>query len=776
MGMALELAKKGGGAVNPNPQVGAVVVKQGRIIGKGYHERYGHEHAEVKALQSCTESPEDATMYVTLEPCAHQGKQPPCYQAIIKAGIKRVVFGSYDPNPLVSEKGIEAMREELGIDFLSVDEAHKFKNLAPYTQLENVKGVSDTRSQKSMDLMMKVEYLHSLYDNRNVVFSTGTPMSNSVVGLYTMMKYIEPDVLERYGVASFDSWVSSFGIIENNFELTAAGTFKINRRFTKFGNVPELMKMFRESWDIQTSDMLNLPVPEAITTPHYTTVTSAQAKYIDDLIARASNIENGNVKPYEDNMLKIVGENRKLTLDMRALDDSIYSEMDSDKLNQVVDNVFQIYQENDDKKSTQMIFSDQSVPYKYRNSQTYNLDGTINKFSAYDEIKEKLVARGIPEQEIRFIHEATDKNKEAMMRDMRNGKIRVLIGSTSKAGTGLNVQDKLIAVHHLDVPWRPSDITQRNGRIIRQGNENPLVQIHFYITKGSMDSFLWQTQEVKKNFIEQILNGHSTARDMEELTTDTPSPASFKAAANGNPLQAEFMKLDMELQVLKRSRTRFYEGKSTDQKRIGEEKNRLSSFEKRLNSVEKDILDIKANKDKPFSLELTYNGEKKFFSDQDKKSDVGEFFAKRLNGNVLHYQVSTERKALTSLGHYRGFELVHQVGSSTDNTNHDLILKGNAQYSVRVDASAPTGILTRIDNKIDEGIVRDRENTLNEIDRLKTAINKIEEAENAPYPKEEEYKEKMEHYEELKDILKAERSEAARDVTNDYENSDEIEL
>ena len=213
-------------------------------------------------------------------------------------------------------------------------------------------------------------------------------------------------------------------------------------------------------------------------------------------------------------MLKIVGENRKLTLDMRALDDSIYSDIDSDKLNQVVANVFQIYQENDEKQSTQMIFSDQSVPYKYRNSQTYNLDGTINTFSAYDEIKAKLVARGIPEQEIRFIHEATDKNKEAMMRDMRTGKIRVLIGSTSKAGTGLNVQDKLIAVHHLDVPWRPSDITQRNGRIIRQGNENPLVQIHFYITKGSMDSFLWQIQEVKKNFIEQIMNGQSAAREM----------------------------------------------------------------------------------------------------------------------------------------------------------------------------------------------------------------------------------------------------------------------
>lgn len=666
--------------------------------------------------------------------------------------------------------------EELGIDFLSVDEAHNFKNLAPYTQLENVKGVADTRSQKAMDLMMKIEYLHSLYDNRNVVFSTGTPMSNSVVELYTMMKYIEPDVLERYGVANFDSWVSSFGVIDNNFELTAAGTFKINRRFTKFGNVPELMKMFRESWDIQTSDMLDLPVPEAVTTPHYTTVTSAQAEYIDDLIQRATEIESGSVKPYEDNMLKIVGENRKLTLDMRALDDSIYSDIDSDKLNQVVANVFQIYQENDEKKSTQMIFSDQSVPYKYRNSQTYNLDGTINTFSAYDEIKAKLVARGIPEQEIRFIHEATDKNKEAMMRDMRTGKIRVLIGSTSKAGTGLNVQDKLIAVHHLDVPWRPSDITQRNGRIIRQGNENPLVQIHFYITKGSMDSFLWQTQEVKKNFIEQIMNGQSAAREMEELTTDTPSPASFKAAANGNPLQAEFMKLDMELQVLKRSRTRFYEGKATDQNRIGEEKNRLSSFEKRLENVEKDLSNIKETKGNPFSLELSYNGQSKYFNDQDKKSDVGEFFAKRLNGNVLQYQVSTERIALKSLGHYRGFELVHQVASSTDNTNHDLILKGNAQYSVRVDVSAPTGILTRIDNKIDEGIARDFENTLNEIDRLKNAINKIEEAENAPYPKEEEYKEKMERYNDLKESLEAERSGKVRDVTSDYENVEEMEM
>ncbi|AYG02068.1 SNF2-related protein [Lactococcus allomyrinae] len=686
----------------------------------------------------------------------------------------------------VLEKRIESLQktdtdtfinfEELGIDFLFIDEAHNYKNLAPYTQLENVKGVSDTRSQKALDLMMKIEYLHNLYDNRHVVLSTGTPMSNSVVELYTMMKYVEPDVLERFGVEHFDSWVSSFGIIENNFELTAAGTFKINRRFTKFGNVPELMKMFRESWDIQTSDMLDLPVPKADTIPHYTTATSTQADYIDQLITRASMIESGSVKPYEDNMLKIVGENRKLTLDMRVLDDSLYSEIDSNKLNQVVANVYQIYKDNDDRKSTQMIFSDLSVPYKYRNSQTYNSDGSVNTFSAYDEIKRLLVLKGIPEREVRFIHEATDKNKEVMMREMRTGKIRVLLGSTSKAGTGLNVQDKLIAIHHLDVPWRPSDIAQRNGRIIRQGNENPLVQIHHYITKNSMDSFLWQTQEVKQKFIEQIMSGTSNAREMEELATDTPSPATFKASATGNPLQAEFMKLEMELQVLKRSRTRFYEGKATDQKRIGEEKNRLSSFEKYLDAIEKDLSNITDNKNNPFSLELSYNGQSKYFNDQDKKSDVGEFFAKRLNGNVLQYQVSTERIASTSLGHYRGFELVHQVASSTDNTNHDLILKGNAQYSVRVDVAAPTGILTRIDNKIDEGITRDRENTLNEIDRLQTAINKIEEAENAPYSKEEEYKEKSERYNDLKELLEIERSNPLRDVTNDYEQSDEMEM
>lgn len=661
--------------------------------------------------------------------------------------------------------------EELGVDFLYVDEAHNFKNLAPYTQLENVKGVSDTRSQKAMDLMMKVEYLHQQYDNRHVVLSTGTPMSNSVVELYTMMKYVEPDVLARYGMTNFDTWVAHFGQIEDNFELTAAGTFKINRRFTQFGNVPELMNMFKESWDIQTSEMLDLPVPEAKTVPHYSQATTTQSNYIDELTERATQIENGEVKPYEDNMLKIVGENRKLTLDMRTLDSQRYTAMDSDKLNQLVTNVVQIYQENNDSKATQMIFSDLSVPFKYRNSPSYNHDGSVNTFSAYDEIKRLLVEKGIPDHEIRFIHEATDKNKEAMMREMRTGQIRVLLGSTGKAGTGLNVQDKLIAVHHLDVPWRPSDITQRNGRIIRQGNENKEVQIHHYITKGSMDAFLWQTQEIKAHLIEQIMSGKSTARTMEELNMETPGPSLFKANATGNPLQAEFMKLEMELVVLERSRNRYYEGKATDQKRVGTEKDRLASFEKRLFAIQKDLEAIEGTKEHPFALDLTYQGETKHFNSEDKKSEVGAFFAKRLNGNVMSYQMHVGEQSNTlSIGHYRGFELLHNLGASLE-TTETLILKGQAQYSVRVDTSAPTGILTRLDNKIDDGIAQDYENTLLEIDRLSRGIEKIESAENQPYPREEEYFEKRERHATLKAELEEERNMNLRDVSNDYESS-----
>lgn len=647
--------------------------------------------------------------------------------------------------------------EELGIDMLYVDEAHGYKNLAPYTQLENVKGISDTRAEKSMDLMMKVEYMHNLYDNRRVVFSTGTPMSNSVVELYTMMKYTEPDVLEKYGVANFDSWVSSFGIIENNFELTASGTFKVNRRFTKFGNVPELMNMFRETWDIQTQEMLDLPVPHAEMVAHETNVTGEQARYIEYLINRAKAIEAGVVEPKEDNMLKIVGENRKLTLDMRALDDKRYTAFDSDKLTQVVDEVFRIYTENDDKKSTQMIFSDLSVPVKYRNSQPKNSDDSINMFSAYDEIKRMLVAKGVPESEVRFIHEATEKNKEAMMRDMRVGKIRVLIGSTSKAGTGLNVQDKMIAVHHLDVPWRPSDITQRNGRLIRQGNENPNVSVHYYITKGSMDAFLWQTQENKAKVISQIMSGQSDAREMEEIGDTQINMGKYKTIAEGNPLKQEYMQLEQKFQELERSRTRFFDSKITDLKRVKTAQEQLPRFEQRITAVQNDLKALEETKETPFSIDIYYKETTRHFNDTDKKTDVAEFLARQIQNRSLQSRVDKET-TLIKIADYRGFEVLYVpkierltiIGESID---EKIILKNEAQYSLLVSPDKPLGIFSKIDNFFESGLTRDLQQTEEEVKRLSSSISGILKNQNMEFPKEEEYQHSKERLNDLRSEL-----------------------
>ncbi|MFK4926811.1 SNF2-related protein [Lactococcus garvieae] len=665
--------------------------------------------------------------------------------------------------------------EELGIDLLVVDEAHNFKNLAPMTQMENVKGISDTRSQKAMDLQQKIEYLQSQYNNRRVIFSTGTPLSNSVVEMYTMMKYTEPDVLARYGVLNFDTWVSTFGMIENNFELTAAGTFKINRRFVKFGNMQELMNMFKETWDIQTSNMLDLPVPEAEIITHKSPITEAQKAYTNELIQRASDIEGGVVKPWEDNMLRIVGENKKLSLDMRSLDSNKYTSEDSNKLRQVIQTVYDIYQETNEQKGTQLIFSDMSVPLKYRNSQAKNLDGTLNSFSAYDEIKAELVKKGIPENEIRFIHEATDKTKAVMMQEMREGKIRILLGSTGKAGTGLNVQDKLVAVHHLDVPWRPSDVKQRNGRIIRQGNENGKVQIHYYITPGTMDSFMWQIHENKEKFTDQVMDGTSTAREMEELEMAIPTATQLKAAANGNPLQAEFMQIEMEIQGLERSRNRFYEEQARGQERVLKDKETLPLAERLLEKQTTDRQMAKDTKDKPFELTLHFNDKDKVFTEADKKVDVGLALVGRINTSLAENTLQGN-KELQHIASYRGFEIYHNpsvlANSNQEATEEHLFIKGQAQYSTLVSLDSPTGLLTRLNNKIDEGIDRSVEATLKDISRIQSAIAQTEEDKAKLFPEEETYLTKKARHTKLKDLLRQQKSDdvtAIRDVTDDFD-------
>lgn len=637
--------------------------------------------------------------------------------------------------------------EELGIDMLNVDEAQGYKNLAPETQLGQVKGISDARSQKAMDMDQKTQYLHAQYDNKRVLFSTGTPISNSVVELYTMMKYLAPDVLQQYDVWSFDSWVSTFGIIEDVFELNVAGNYKTKRRFTKFGNMPELRNMFLEVADIQTSEDLDLPVPKAKTVVHESHTTPEQVKYIEGLVARAEAIEARLVKPYEDNMLKILGENKKLTMDMRMLDSHLYTEEDSEKITQVVDSVYEIWAATKEERSTQMIFSDTGVPLKYRNNASYNLDRSVNSFSAYDEIKRLLVLRGVPEEEIRFIHEVTDATKEQMMRDMRKGKIRILMASTSKGGTGLNVQDKLLAVHHLDVPWKPSDSTQRNGRIIRQGNENEEVQIHIYITKGSMDSFMWQTQEHKKRVVDQLMRGKSNVREIDEMDNEF-GPSVYKAIATDDPVKAEYMQLEMQVENLEQARNRYYESKVSESKRVEREQAKLPVLEERAVLVKQDVTALEQSKDAPFEMTLFYEGKEKHFGSDDKKA-AAELFHRLITQHV------TETPQQAKLAVFRGFEIYHishgltPEGQLFESENETFLFRGKTDYHVQLSITSMLGTLVKINNKLDK-LFWDLDKTTQEIERIKAAIERLEAERSLPFPRDEEFNKKTARLKELK--------------------------
>ncbi|MEQ9810583.1 N-6 DNA methylase [Streptococcus jiangjianxini] len=376
--------------------------------------------------------------------------------------------------------------ENLGIDFLFVDEAHHFKNIRPITGLGNVAGITNTTSKKNVDMEMKVRQVQGEHDYRNVVFATGTPVSNSISELYTMMSYIQPDVMERYQVSNFDSWVGAFGNIENSMELAPTGDkYQPKKRFKKFVNLPELMRIYKETADIQTSDMLDLPVPEAKVIAVESELTEAQKYYLEELVDRSDAIKSGSVDPSVDNMLKITGEARKLAIDMRLIDPA-YTLSDNQKILQVVDNVERIYREGENEKATQMIFSDIGTPKSKEEG-----------FDVYNELKDLLVDRGIPKEQIAFVHDAnTDEKKNSLSRKVNSGEVRILMASTEKGGTGLNVQSRMKAVHHMDVPWRPSDIVQRNGRLIRQGNQHQEVDIYHYITKGSFDNYLWVRHEV----------------------------------------------------------------------------------------------------------------------------------------------------------------------------------------------------------------------------------------------------------------------------------------
>lgn len=617
--------------------------------------------------------------------------------------------------------------ESLGIDMLFVDEAHGYKNVRPMTRLGNVAGITNRTSKKNMDMEMKVRVLQEEHDTRHVVFATGTPVSNSISEMYTMMNYLQPDVMEHFGVSFFDAWVGAFGIVENSLELNPTGDKYISRkRFAKFMNLPELMAIYRQAADIQMTEDLNLPVPMVEKVAVESQLTDNQKVYLDELVERSDRVKNGSVDPSEDNMLKITSEARKLALDMRLLDAEFYVRADADKLMQVVERVDKIYHMEAKHKGTQMIFSDLGTP---------NGKG----FSVYQELKDLLVERGIPEEEIAFIHDAANKKaKLQLQRQMNAGEIRILMASTEKGGTGLNVQRRMKAVHHLDVPWKPSDIIQRNGRLVRQGNIYRKVNIFHYITKGSFDNYLWQIQETKLRYITQIMTSRTPMRASEDIDEQTLSASEFKAIATGNPYLKLKMELDNEFELLSNRRKAWKRDIALSQKRIKQALKDKENYEKKLSLLVQDK--ELAEKTKPWKEVVEKEDGKKYEVEHNPfvmtfEPDGYEATKKDVAGNQLNYAMQMNvasdplHMKMTTLAHYRGFVLraLEQKSPWQPERMLDLHIIGQNSYAVRLDFASGIGTIQRINNVID-GIDKQAKLLQENIDRCADTIKRGEAA------------------------------------------------
>ncbi|WP_417296852.1 helicase-related protein [Enterococcus faecium] len=616
--------------------------------------------------------------------------------------------------------------EDLGVDFLFVDEAHIYKNLYSYTKLSNVAGVNSSNSLRASDMEMKVKYLLEEHNQRGVVFATGTPISNSMSEMFTMQKYLQPDVLEAYGVSHFDAWASTFGEIISSLEINPEGSgYQMKNRFAKFHNLPELMTMFTLVADIQTPEMLHLPVPDVKTGKAQIVVTEPiqyQKDKVEELGNRAMAVREKQVSPDKDNMLKITNEAKLMALDPRLLEDYDSEKYDSEELKNTklaacANKVFAIWKETESTRSTQMIFSDSGTP-------------TPKKFNVYDEMKRLLVDKGIPEEEIVFIHDAkNDKQREEMFEKMRKGSIRIMLGSTSKVGTGTNVQNKLIAAHHIDCPWRPSDIQQRDGRIIRQGNENNEIQIFRYVTKGTFDSFLWQIQEQKQTYISQVMSGKAISRSVDELSETVLDASEVKALATGNPLIAEKMKLDNEITRLRMLQSAFVNEQEGLKQRVEKTyPNQIQEIRKSINQLQKDIDLSKQHSSNEFQVQLmnmTY----------DSRMEATQ----KLEQLCQAYNRSEE---FIEVGTYQGFS-IHLRRSEMHYGQLKMKLQSEGgRYITLIDPQAGIGMVRRIENtiqKLPESLTEKQEE-LKEIEE-KLAIAKKQLGQS--FPQEEELKEKV---------------------------------
>ena len=624
--------------------------------------------------------------------------------------------------------------EELGVDRIFIDEAHYYKNLAAFTKMRNVGGISQTEAMKSSDLYMKCRYLDELTGGRGVVFATGTPISNSMVEMYTMQKYLQYGTLRRNDLIHFDAWASTFGETVTAIELSPEGTgYRAKTRFAKFYNLPELMAMFKETADIQTADMLNLPVPEA----HYHNIvlkpSETQKEMVAGLSERAERVRNKMVDSSVDNMLLITNDGRKLALDQRLMNDML-PDSETSKVGACADNVFDIWQRTVDQKSTQMVFCDLSTPHG---------DG---KFNVYDDLRDKLIAKGIPAEEIAYIHTAnSEAQKKELFGKVRSGQVRVLLGSTQKMGAGTNVQTKLVALHHLDCPWRPSDLQQREGRIIRQGNENPQVDIYTYVTENTFDSYLYQLVESKQKFIGQIMTSKSPVRSAEDIDETALSYAEIKALCAGNPHIKEKMDLDIDVSRLKLLKANHLSQRYVLEDQIIKEfPQKIKSLEQRIEGFKVDIDQLKRN------TEPNEDGFSPMFMPggvvRDKK-DAGDA--------ILGLCKSMTTPDPISIGQYRGFDM--ELSFDTFSREYKITLIHQLRHTVTLGTDI-FGNIQRLDNALGAfeermtACVEQLENTHVQLENAKVEVQK-------PFPQEEELKTKTERLNELNALLNLDKKE-----------------
>lgn len=631
--------------------------------------------------------------------------------------------------------------EEIGVDRLFVDEAHFYKNLFLFTKMNNVSGLSTTDAQKSSDLYLKCRYLDEITGGKGVVFATGTPISNSMTEMYTMQRYLQYSTLVKHNLQHFDCWASTFGETSTSIELAPEGSgYRMKTRFSKFFNLPELINMFKEVADIKTADMLNLPVPNA----HYQNVavkpSDIQKELVESLGERAQKIRDGTVDPHEDNMLKITNDGRKLALDQRLINE-LLPENKNSKVNACIKNILKIYHETAEEKSTQLVFCDMSTP---RN----------DAFNVYDEIRNKLLEEGIPESEIVYIHNAkTDVKKKELFSKVREGKVRILIGSTGKMGAGTNVQERLIAIHDLDCPWRPSDLEQRAGRIVRQGNRNKDVYIYRYVTEGTFDAYLYQLVENKQKFIGQIMTSKSPVRSAEDIDEASLSYAEIKALASGNPKVKEKMELDTKVSKLKLAKANYLSQKYDLEDRIIKYyPQKIKSIKTRIEGLENDIKDLKPQKE----------------FQQIKIKDMLIVDKKQAGNAILLACKGYDGQDKKYIGEYRGFDLYIQFNSLSQ--YYIMSLKKELYYPVEL-GNDVYGNLTRIDNAIEnipKSLKVEKELLQNTLQQLHNAELEVKK----PFEKEDELNDALKKLSKINKELDLDKKENIPDTSVQKNDTD----